>query len=140
MEHLRACFHDSCFLCGDKNPAGIKLRFELMPDSGVKAEFPCGFMFEGYKGFLHGGVIASLLDGAMTNCLFAHGIAAFTAELTIKYKLPVRCGKKIIVIARIVKTFEPLHLLEARILQDGEPAVIASAKFMQSDILSTSGA
>lgn len=127
--------HDTCLLCGGKNPVGLKLQFELQPDSSLKAEFMSKFMFEGYKGFLHGGVIASLIDSTMTNCLFAHNIAAFTAELTINYKLPVRCGRKLIVTARIVKSYEPLHILEAQVEQEGKTAVTASAKFMESDLL-----
>lgn len=86
--------HDTCIICGIKNPVGLKLQFEVLPDGSVRSEFMCKFIFEGYKEILHGGVIASLIDSAMTNCLFAHDILAFTAELTIKYKMPVRCGKK----------------------------------------------
>lgn len=127
--------HDTCLLCGSKNPVGLRLDFEVMPDSSLKAEFMSKFMYEGYKGFLHGGVIASLIDSAMTNCLFAHGIAAFTAELDIKYRLPVRCGRKITVTARIAKSYAPLHMLEAQVFQNGHAAVTAAAKFMESELL-----
>lgn len=127
--------HDTCLLCGSKNPVGLKLEFEVLPDSSLKAEFMSKFMYEGYKGFLHGGVIASLIDSAMTNCLFAHGIAAFTAELAINYKQPVRCGRKVGVTARIAKSYAPLHILEAQVLQNGQVAVTASAKFMESELL-----
>ncbi|HOX22540.1 MAG TPA: hypothetical protein PLL10_03675, partial [Elusimicrobiales bacterium] len=80
LEEIQNKLHDTCLLCGVKNPVGFKLQFEVLPDSSLKAEFMSKFMFEGYKGFLHGGVIASLIDSIMTNCLFAHNIAAFTAE------------------------------------------------------------
>ena len=50
--------HDTCLLCGSKNPVGLRLDFEVMPDSSLKAEFMSKFMYEGYKGFLHGGVTA----------------------------------------------------------------------------------
>ena len=135
LVNIQNRLHDTCLLCGSKNPVGLRLEFEVLPDSSLKAEFMSKFMYEGYKGFLHGGVIASLIDSAMTNCLFAHGIAAFTAELDIKYRLPVRCGKKIIVTARIAKSYAPLHMLEAQVFQNGQSAVTATAKFMESELL-----
>jgi acyl-coenzyme A thioesterase PaaI-like protein len=39
-----------------------------MADGGVEAHFDCSRIFEGYSHRIHGGVIAALLDGAMTNC------------------------------------------------------------------------
>ncbi|MDD4005455.1 MAG: PaaI family thioesterase [Elusimicrobiaceae bacterium] len=135
LNRIQAKLHDTCIVCGGKNPVGLKLRFELLADSSLKAEFMGKFMFEGYKGCLHGGVIAALMDSAMTNCLFAHNIAAFTAELAIKYKKPVRCGKKVVVTARIVKSCAPLHLLEAQLMQDDNTVVSAAAKFMENELL-----
>lgn len=132
---LQSKLHDTCLLCGDKNPIGLKLKFDINPDLSVKTEFMSKFMFEGYKGFLHGGVIASLIDSAMTNCLFAHNVAAFTAELTLKYRQPVRCGSKITVTATLVKDYDPLYILQAQVIQNGKLAVSAEAKFMKSDII-----
>lgn len=128
--------HDTCLICGDKNPFGLKIFFRLVEDSHVEAEFMPKFVYEGYKGFLQGGVAAALMDSAMTNCLFYNGISAFTAELSIKYKKPVRCGRKVTVRAWIEKSWSPLHLLSSSIIQNGEIAVEASAKFMESDLLS----
>src|SRR5574344_71215 len=132
---LQQKLHDTCLLCGDKNPIGLKLKFETLPDLSVKTEFASKFMFEGYKGFLHGGVIASLIDSAMTNCLFAHNVAAFTAELTLKYKQPVRCGGKVSVSAKLLKDYDPLYIVAAQVEQNGQVAVTAEAKFMKSALL-----
>lgn len=38
-----------------------------------------------YEGQLHGRVISSLLDAAMTHCLFHHGIEAVTGELYVRF-------------------------------------------------------
>lgn len=81
--------HAACFLCGATNPAGFKLAFELQPDGTVRASVPCPRMFQSYEGTLHGGVVAALLDSAMTNCLFARGVAAVTARLDVRYRHPV---------------------------------------------------
>lgn len=132
---LHEALHDTCLLCGSKNPVGLKLEFEAENDGSVVAQFLCQFRFEGYKGFLHGGVAAALLDSAMTNCLFVRGIAAFTAGLNVAYKKPVRCGRPVQVKASLEKSFPPLYELKAHLSQDGEILVTADAKFMESELI-----
>jgi acyl-coenzyme A thioesterase PaaI-like protein len=58
---------------------GLGLHFTVAPEGGVESTFAGSDVFEGYAGWLHGGLTAALLDGAMTNCLFAHGCQAVTA-------------------------------------------------------------
>jgi len=65
--------HDTCIICGSGNPLGLKLKFDFPEDGLAECEFMPKFAYEGYKGFLQGGVSAALLDGIMTNCLFSHG-------------------------------------------------------------------
>jgi len=76
-------------------------------------------------------MIASLLDGAMTNCLFAHGLVAMTAELKVRYRKPVFIGQEMTIRAWITRSQPPLHLLEAELKQEGCIKAIASAKFME---------
>jgi uncharacterized protein (TIGR00369 family) len=78
---------------------------------------------------LHGGVIASLVDGAMTNCLFAHGLSGVTAELNVRFRHPVRTGKVASVRAWIDQSLARLHYLQAEVTQDGQSMVTASGKF-----------
>jgi uncharacterized protein (TIGR00369 family) len=104
--------------------------YRVLADGGVEAEFACPESLEGYPDVLHGGVIASLLDGAMTNCLFAHGITAVTAELTIRYHAPVATGRPAIVRARIARAAHGCHFLTAELSRDGRVAVTAEAKFL----------
>lgn len=127
--------HDTCIVCGENNPYGLKLSFQLKDDGSVESEFLAKFLYEGYKGFLQGGVAAAIMDSAMTNCLFYHGISAFTAEFLIKYRKPISCGRKIIVRAKIEKSYSPLHILGSTISQNDLLLVEASAKFMESDLL-----
>jgi acyl-coenzyme A thioesterase PaaI-like protein len=51
------------------------MNYDVDGDSVVRATFECDHTFEGYPGMVHGGVISSILDGAMGNCMFAHGLA-----------------------------------------------------------------
>lgn len=64
----------------------VPFLFYLAPDGAVEASFACNKVFQGYPATLHGGIISGLLDGAMTNCLFAHGHASMTAEINIRFR------------------------------------------------------
>jgi hypothetical protein len=55
------------------------LEFTVNADGSVSASLHGHFAPEGFQGFLHGGMITSLLDGEMTNCLPA--LALWTAFL-----------------------------------------------------------
>jgi len=91
--------------------------------------FQCDEAFEGYPGVLHGGVISSILDGAMVNCLFALGQAAVTVELTTRFRHPVATYQEATVSARVTRSSHPLYLLEAEIVQDGKVKATAKGKF-----------
>ena len=102
-----------------------------MPDGSVQADFPCADVLKGYLHTLHGGVIASLLDGAMTNCLFAHGCLAVTAELAVQFLKPVATDRKATVQAWLEDSMLCLHRLAAELRQDGEVMARATGKFAE---------
>jgi len=80
---------------------------------------------------VHGGVIASMLDGTMTNCLFAQGIVAVTGELTVRYCKPVLIGCQLRLRAWIEEQHRPLYVMQAELTQEGCVKAAASAKFME---------
>jgi uncharacterized protein (TIGR00369 family) len=127
----RARAHGDCVVCGPANSRGLHLVFERSPDGGVHASFDCDKSFEGYAGMVHGGLVASVLDGAMTNCLFARGICGVTAELTIRFRRPLTTGRVAAVHAWIDRSSTRLYLLKAEIVQDGAAIATASGKFME---------
>ena len=89
LPSTRARFHPRCVVCSPEHPLGLAQEYILQPDGSVEATFVGSERFEGYSGLLHGGMTAALLDGAMTNRLFARGVQALTAELTVRYRHPV---------------------------------------------------
>jgi acyl-coenzyme A thioesterase PaaI-like protein len=131
LRRARARSHPHCVVCNPANPAGLGTEFTLQPDNSVTGEFRGGAVFEGYPGLLHGGVAAALLDGAMTNCLFAHGIVALTAELTVRYREPVDIRGKMTVRASLVESHGRLHLLRAELRQEGRVKATARGKFIE---------
>ena len=101
----------------------------------MRATFDCASVFEGYPGCLHGGIIATILDSAMTNCLFALGHQAVTAELSVKFRAPVRLRRSALVEARATRDLFPLFVMEADLSQDGDIKATATAKFMVTKAL-----
>lgn len=132
MAAMQARLHSQCMLCGGEHPQGLRLAFSTHADGHVEAPFPCDRLYQGYTGYLHGGVIAALLDSAMTNCLFAHGKAALTGELNVRFLKPVIVSRGATVSARVAESLPPLFYMEADIRQDGEIMAKASAKFMEA--------
>ena len=132
LEATRHDMHPRCMVCGRPGPAGLGLEFRLLSDGSVTADFDCAANFEGYGGMLHGGVVSAIADGAMTNCLFAHGIAAVTAELNVRFRHPMELGTPLSVTARITRRTEPLFLVEAELTQAGRLKAKATGKFMET--------
>ena len=77
--------HSRCLLCGNLNPRSLNLSFQAAEDGGVRTRFKADTELQGYDDILHGGVIASLLDAAMTHCLFHHGVQAVTGDLHVRF-------------------------------------------------------
>jgi uncharacterized protein (TIGR00369 family) len=117
-------------VCAPSHPLGLRIEYHVGAGGIVHAEFMCPDVFQGYPGQLHGGVITSLLDGAMTNCLFAHGIEAVTAELTVRFLRPVLTDRVAVVSARHIKAFRRLHVLEAELIQEDVTVARAQGKFL----------
>ena len=113
---------------------GLALRYAPEPDGSVSACFLGHNALEGYSGWLHGGVIASLLDGAMTHCLFARATRGVTAELTVRYYAPVQAAEEVRVRARLEGEKHGLFRLRADLEQGGVIKASASGKFMNQPI------
>jgi acyl-coenzyme A thioesterase PaaI-like protein len=121
--------HEACHVCGLMNPSGLHAKFQVCDDGAVETSFICDKTKEGYEGLVHGGVIASLLDGAMTNYLFSYGIAAVTGEMTIRMLYPVLVQVPVVVRAWLEKSRAPLYFLRAELSQNGYVSARAEGKF-----------
>lgn len=87
-----------CFGCGGANSRGMRLAFE-QDDARqrIVGRFRLGEEYQGGSGFLHGGIIALLLDEAMGKAARFHSARAVTADLRIEYKKPIRVNTEIVV-------------------------------------------
>jgi len=132
--NLREEVHPNCVVCCPGNESGLRLEFNTLEDGSVQTYFGCNRKYEGFPGVLHGGVISSLLDGAMTNCLFAHGHTGLTGELKVRFRYPVATGRTSHIRAWIEISSSPFHALKAELIQDQQVKATATGKFVEGPL------
>jgi hypothetical protein len=125
--------HAHRLLCGDLHPGFWGLSFTKSEEGGVQAKFSAGSELQGYNTILHGGVIATLLDTAMTHCLFHRGIQAVTGDLRVRFLHPVCCETTMEIRAWLLFSCPPLYQLKAEIRFEGLVMAWAEGKFMQRE-------
>jgi acyl-coenzyme A thioesterase PaaI-like protein len=102
-------------MCGDNNLLSLRLKFEQGANGDVSASFKGNSRLQGYDGILHGGVISALLDSVMTNCLLQRSIEAVTADLRVRFLLPVPCNANLKLRAWIIEETRMLFKLKAEL-------------------------
>lgn len=79
-----------CFACGKDNPEGMHLKFVLDRErKRFVSNFRLSKRFTGPPGYCHGGIIATILDDAMSKLNKLRDVIAATSELKIQYLKPV---------------------------------------------------
>jgi uncharacterized protein (TIGR00369 family) len=131
IARAEAAWHRRCIACSGRNPYGLHLDFVPQKDGAIEAAFACDVVFSGYDGRLHGGVVAMLLDAAMTHCMFARGLAGVTGELRVRFLRPVGVAVPARIRARLEKSTHWLHLVRSEILQDAAVRASAVGRFME---------
>jgi len=90
----------NCFVCGQDNPKGLKLRFTKQTETSLNAELTPPDYWTGWGQMMHGGFHGLLLDEIMS--WVAYGLmnvkAFVTKEMTVKYIRPVYVGQPLKVI------------------------------------------
>lgn len=126
---------NKCFGCGQQNPVGLKLVFRTEGDS-VQADFTPTSPYEGYPGYLHGGITCAILDEAMGWAAYglSSGALAITAKAEIKFRRPLLIGEPLVVAASIARRSTRHLWTEATIRRkDGRVAAEANAIMVISD-------
>lgn len=115
-----------CFGCGLDNPSGLRLRFFTDPDRNIVCQLRLARRFAGPPGHAHGGIIATLLDEAMSKVNRARGLVAMTRALQVDYLRPVPLDQALILTARHVRSSGRRHHISAA-LADGKGQTLATA-------------
>ena len=121
---------DYCFACGEKNPAGLHLKFEKV-ENKLTATKNLAREFEGYEGAAHGGIVATMLDEAM--CHFIkdfYNEQAMTGRLELRYKHPTPIEQDLTITAWQESQRRNIITMKSTVATlDGTITAEASAKF-----------
>lgn len=128
----------NCFGCGQGNEAGLKLRFRILRDGEVEAEYTAPAHLAGAPEVIHGGVQAVLLDEAL-------GVAAHTAiadpalrivtvDFRLRYRRPAHTLTPLRVRGRLERIEDRNLFLVGEILDAGGRALTtAEARWKRLD-------
>jgi uncharacterized protein (TIGR00369 family) len=114
-----------CFGCGPENDSGLGLAFK-QEGGGVVCRTAIAENFVGYEGFVHGGIVSTLLDEAMGWAVFeALGRYGVTRKLAVEFRRPVMASTELTVSARIIEQEGTTVGTEAAI-KDSRGRILAS--------------
>jgi uncharacterized protein (TIGR00369 family) len=113
----------------------MKLTFEQDDTARrIRGAFRLGKEYEGGTGFIHGGIIATVLDEAMGKVARFRGVPAVTAELVIEYLKPVPVDADLVIEAyEVEKTGRSLHLAGEIRTRDGVVLARGRGRFVILD-------
>jgi len=116
-----------CFVCGEKNPAGLKLRIRTDAERGEStAEVTFRDDFQGWTKVVHGGLLAAVLDEALIYAAGAKGHICVTGEMTVRYVKPASTGVAYALRGRFLEDKGRVVLAESELL-DAEGGQVARA-------------
>ena len=116
-----------CFVCGVRNPLG--LGFDLVTDARL---VECRFRYRtehcGFRGTIHGGLIATVLDEAMAWVIGVHARRfAYCGELNTRFLAPAVPDVDLVARAEMVENKRGRLFLTRSDLRDGTGALLAEA-------------
>lgn len=115
--------YQGCFACGLRNDQGLKLTFWVEGDE-IITEFMPDTHYQGFPGVLHGGVVATLLDEALSRTASIEGRWMMTGRLEIRYRRPAPLGPRLRVTARRISSRSRVVHAEGEVRLADDPSVI----------------
>ena len=120
----------ACVVCGTQNPGGLQLRFQSSLD-GATARWTPTIGWESFEGIVHGGIITTVLDEAMSQAVIARGWEALTVELKVRFRELVSPGDGLYVRGWVVDRRRRRIRAEATLVTDaGDERAHAWATFL----------
>jgi uncharacterized protein (TIGR00369 family) len=126
---------NNCFGCGPGNDSGLRLNFTESPGGqSYICEFQLGEAFGGPPGHAHGGIIATILDEAMSKANRLRQTVALTRRIEVDYLRPVPLGQPLVVEGSIVQVRGRAHYNRAQLRSaSGELLAQSRGKFLAID-------
>lgn len=119
-----------CFGCGPSNPEGLHLQFtvDATDPEAITATAVATLtrLHEGPPGHIHGGIIATLMDEAMSKLNRGLDVLAMTRQLTVEYLRPAPTGQPLTLTAMHLRR-DGRKLHHSAQLADATGRVLATA-------------
>jgi acyl-coenzyme A thioesterase PaaI-like protein len=120
-----------CFGCGPANPQGLHLVFTTdttNPESPIStAHINLTRLHEGPPGHIHGGIVAALLDEAMSKLNRPLNVLAMTRHMEVDYLRPAPLYTPLVLISRHLRR-EGRKLFHQAEIQQPDGTVLARGK------------
>jgi acyl-coenzyme A thioesterase PaaI-like protein len=118
--------YQQCFVCGERNPIGLKLRY-WQEGERIVTEFTGGAEHQGFPGLVHGGLISTILDETMGRTPLHNRTWVMTGRLEVRYRRPVPTGERLRISAWLTR--QRRDAFESRgEVRDADDALLAEAK------------
>jgi acyl-coenzyme A thioesterase PaaI-like protein len=128
---LHAVPHSHCVVCGRDNAHGLQIQYGSDAAGATVADWTPTAAWQGFRGIIHGGIVATVLDEAMSKTVAAAQCEALTGELRVRYRHYVATGETLHVRGWIVKLAKRLITTEATLTAtDGSERAHAWASFL----------
>ena len=127
----------NCLVCGRANPHGLRLRLHVDVETGlVSTEFLPGPQHVGFEGMVHGGLLATVLDEAMTwAATWKNKRLCYCGELTTRFRNPLRPGQRLRVEALVEFSRPKLVEVAGKIFDHtGRLAATSSGKYVPTSL------
>jgi acyl-coenzyme A thioesterase PaaI-like protein len=121
----------SCFVCGETNPHGLRLRSRV--ERGVVVlDYVTRESDLGWRHIVHGGITMTLLDEVMTWAAILHTrTACVAAEMTTRLRRAVEVGMRLRVEGRCEAGKARLVMTTGQVMgEDGAILATAAGKYM----------
>ena len=119
-----------CFACGPRNPSGLRLRFDRDGDK-VTTTFQAREEYQGFPGYLHGGIITTLLDEVMSRVSLLDDRWTFTARMDVRFRRPIPPDARVVATAWKSRARRKHVEVQGRVeLPDGSVAAEAEGKYV----------
>jgi acyl-coenzyme A thioesterase PaaI-like protein len=132
IRRAQASRNPRCVVCGSENPSGLHLHFRA-DVSGARANWTPTRDWESFQATVHGGIIATVLDEAMSKAIVARGWEALTAELNVRFRKRIAPGDELEVHGWVVQRKKRHIRAKAVMTSDGEERAHAWGTFLVPD-------
>lgn len=128
LNRLRQKGHRECVACIHPD---LHLDFSLVGKDRIHSSIDFTESMCSFNGHVHGGLLAFIVDEAVTCLLMSQGKYAVTGELKLRYKLPVSVGPTAHVEVWLQRNCARLSKVTGSLHQEGNECVTASASMME---------